>query len=131
MNMPKQYAEFFFCRDLPFTPDVTYWTPQMVEQGREYYEQLRASLLTGDGALAEEVWTRHAPALVEQWRKRNPGTRPLCWFRFDSPLKAIPDRHPDDPHLVRTAPDGGYETQAQYLRRHGRLVPRELKILER
>jgi hypothetical protein len=33
----------------------------------------------------EAAWREHGQAIVSGWAKRSPGTRPACWWRFDSP----------------------------------------------
>jgi hypothetical protein len=59
-----------------------------------------------------DMWQAVGQDIVADWVKDEPGTRPRCWWRFDSP-----------------EPLGPGETQAAYLRRHNLLLPGEAKQL--
>ena len=67
--------------------------------------------------IAPVLWAEHREDLPAEWIRRQPGTRPWLWWRFDAP----------EPR--RQADSGGLEAEASYLSRLGLLWPGELRRL--
>lgn len=114
-----EYAEFFFVRD-EYSPEAdTSWDDRTRQAIKWRMFALRGALLTGNNKRPEEVWMRHRAAVMKIWPKELPGTRPHCWWRFDSPLRRLPETNPLMSGLIHL--DNGWETQAAYLNRNGLL----------
>jgi hypothetical protein len=122
-----EYAEFFFVRD-QYDPEFDgSWDEKTRRAIKLKMLALRASLWAQDGRRAGPVWERHRTAVMKIWPKELPGTRPFCWWRFDSPLRRLPESNPMRPGLVRL--DADWELQAAYLNRHGLLSALERATL--
>ena len=37
------------------------------------------------GPTLGDLWREHGPAIVADWVRARPGTRPVCWWMFDAP----------------------------------------------
>lgn len=68
----------------------------------------------GDLDAAREYYDQHGEAIVEDWVRASPGSRPACWWAWDAP---------------QALRDG--EKQVDYLERHGLLEPREREAYDR
>jgi hypothetical protein len=107
---------------------------------------------------ARELWLKFGPRELQLWIEKHPGTRPTMWWRFDAPRCAENSELPELRHCLGgtgtpasetmaykpelplgipvdwdvdfdEADPPLYEAQASYLKRHGLLVPGELKRL--
>jgi hypothetical protein len=124
-----QYAEQLFVFDMEFTQrDFSCHGPNAEDECCFHYICLINGLTGGPSkheAMAADAWQRWRPRVLDIWIKKAPGTRPLCWWRYDSPLKQVPQIFEGAMHL----PDG--LTQPQYLDRNDVLTPYERKKLPR
>ena len=41
------------------------------------------------GYRTEEIWARYKDVILAEWIQTYPGTRPWCWWRFDSGLPRV------------------------------------------
>jgi hypothetical protein len=100
--------------DRPFADDCAWWSMLGMAGGRGGPYEPREP----DGALGPNrpsvhaMWRAVGEGIVQDWIKDAPGTRPRCWWRFDSP----------------EARSAG-ETQAHFLRRHNLLLAGEQERL--
>ena len=39
------------------------------------------------GYRTQDIWEQFSGEILADWVRRHPGTRPLCWWRFDSGIK--------------------------------------------
>jgi hypothetical protein len=122
-----EYAEFWFARDQYSPAFDDSWDDRTRRAVTMRLFALRASLWLKNGRLAEEAWQRQRAAVMKIWPKDLPGTRPYCWWKFDSPLRRLPETNPLNSGLVRL--DGDWELQAAYLNRHGLLSALERATL--
>ena len=96
--------------DRPFSDDCAMWSMLGMAGGWGGPYQPRDP----DGFLGParpsvfDMWQAVGKSIVAEWAGNAPGTRPRCWWKFDAP-----------------EPRGAGETQAEYLRRHGLLLPGE------
>lgn len=123
-SLVNETAEWAFVHDQPPDMDGFDERTQRAIKFRELH--LRASLLR-DGTYAAEVWERYRPRVMKEWPRQFPGTRPDCWWKFDSPLRRLPLSNPLEAGLFRF--DAEWETQASYLNRHGLLSALERATL--
>ena len=42
-----------------------------------------------NGYRLSDLWARYGPEIVDAWIERHPGTRPWCWWRFESGLPYV------------------------------------------
>lgn len=90
------------------------------DPGAWYMENMRHCWLTSPwrsdepsgGPTAAELWSAYGAEATAEWIKRDPGTRPPAWWRFDAPVP----------------PEDGDE-EVGYLRRHHLLTPAEVRLL--
>ena len=68
----------------------------------------------------EDYWLAHRKAVLAEWIATRPGTRPSCWWRFDSGLTT-----PRGETWCITPP----ADQATWLAEHGHLTKAEKKAL--
>jgi hypothetical protein len=68
---------------------------------------LRSPTLSFDKCRA--LWDEHGPAIMEEWIRAHPGTRPSWWWIFDSPRMSTADLDLHgwaDCYFARYLPDG-------------------------
>lgn len=70
---------------------------------------------------ARRLWDQYGSAVLRQWVREKPGTRPLCWWHFDCPI-AIPKslkipRHHNE-WAVGSAKPPGASAQRKFLQQH-------------
>lgn len=59
------------------------------EKGTTGWE-LETSKFFDQGRAITEAWEAHKPALMGEWIKKHPGTRPLSWWEYDAPREPVP-----------------------------------------
>jgi hypothetical protein len=102
----------------------------------------------------EDIWAEHRDAAVQHHIRREPGSRPLLWWRYSAPeprQRLGGTGTPSSPEFIYGVPrywrfagdhlSGGvvlsesdpptYEAEASYLRRLGLLLPGELRRIPR
>ena len=104
---------------LPYTPirrpRSTIILRWLLSGGNEGHLLLRSSL-RGHRPL-EQVWREHADEVIAHHIRRNPGTRPPLWWKYDAP----------EPR--QRLGESSVESEAAYLRRHKLFLPGERKRL--
>ena len=53
-------------------------------------EDLELNRFFDDGERIRQAWEEHRPALLTEWIRQYPGTRPWAWWKFDSPKEPVP-----------------------------------------
>ena len=75
------------------------------------------------------VWESWRAQVLQKWLRERPGTRPSCWWRFDSGLREEPLQLPDGREVVRDRNAGRFYTQAAWLHEHKQLTAAERRAL--
>ena len=63
----------------------------------------------------ETLWERHSPEIPKEWVARNPGTRPICWWRYSSGLEHKQHERGWELSIEESIP----EDQSVWLKEHG------------
>ena len=85
------------CNRHPGITDLAwrYLTDTITEADRADRESWELTLLESDqhdhstGYTTREIWEQHREQVLADWIVRHPGTRPWCWWRFDSGLPRV------------------------------------------
>jgi hypothetical protein len=92
-----------------------YLTDTVIEADRTDRENWELALLESDqrdhetGYKTIEIWEQHREQILADWVVRHPGTRPWCWWRFDSGLPHVQQIYPIRPReIIEDARDKRY-----------------------
>lgn len=109
-------------------------------------------MLSANDEKMKLLWEENKAVILQDWIAEHPGSRPAAWWCYDAPraerFKGTPWEisQPEPrrrlngesiysgneiPHLIKAIPDGEdpalFESERQYLERHGLLMPEEIK----
>jgi hypothetical protein len=57
--------------------------------GWEFYMLENNEFDLSTGYRTEDIWARYKDAILAEWVRTYPGTRPWCWWKFDSGLPRV------------------------------------------
>lgn len=68
-------------RNLARVCDPDHWRMMLDMEPQNPFTELRG--------VPREVWDAHKDAVLAEWARSNPGTRPTCWWKYDAPQELV------------------------------------------